>query len=307
MNHANPLISVIIPTYKRPTYLARAIDSALNQNYDRVEIIVVDDNDAESEGRALTEKVMEKYSQNPCVTYIKHEVNKNGSAARNTGFKHAQGEYVAFLDDDDEFLPEKLSSQLECLQGKDSSFGACYSNYLRVNENGKLVDICKENREGYLHCEALKRNIFAQAGSNLLIKREFYEKINGFDESFQRNQDIEFMARLFEVCQVAYCETMGLKIYLNSTGKKRVDFVELTNQYKGNFAAMIGKLDENEQREIYKMLDVQVLRHILLNKKSFKETVAHIKKSRLNLLYIIKYFCYLVNRKLTKTAYGFKG
>ena len=103
MNKSNtPLVSVIIPTYKRPDYLDRAIDSVLNQTYNNIEIIVVDDNNPNTEGRERTEKIMRRYENNPHVIYIKHEYNKNGSAARNTGFKASHGVYLAFLDDDDQ-------------------------------------------------------------------------------------------------------------------------------------------------------------------------------------------------------------
>lgn len=306
MDNQKPLISVIIPTYKRPTYLKRAINSVKSQTYENIEIIVVDDNDADSEGRKLTEELMNEFSSDSQVKYIKHPNNINGAAARNTGFKNSSGEYIALLDDDDEFLPEKLESQLNCLQSKDETFGACYSNYVRVDEDGNLIDKCKENREGYLYCEALARNLFTQAGSNLLIKREMFEKINGFDESFERNQDIEFMSRLFMHCQVAYCDTLGLKIYINSVGKKSIDFVELTQKHKEKFKSTIDKLERKRQKEIYRMLDLQVARYIFYNKRNLKQAIAFIFKRKINLFLLLRYVFHLFRRKTTKTVYGFK-
>ena len=249
---------------------------------------------------------MEEFALDSQVKYIKHPNNINGAAARNTGFRNSSGEYIALLDDDDEFLPKKLESQLECLLKKDDTFGACYSNYVRVDENGNLIDKCKETREGYLYCEALARNLFAQAGSNLLIKREMFEKINGFDESFVRNQDIEFMARLFMHCQVAYCDTLGLKIYLNSTGKKSVDFIELTEKHKEKFGKTIDGLEESQQKQIYKMLDLQVARYIFYNKRNLKQAIAFIFKRKINLFLLFRYVFHLFRRKTTKTVYGFK-
>lgn len=84
---SDKLVSVIIPTYKRSDCLPNAIKSVLNQTYKDIEIIVVDDNDPESEYRKNTEKVMEGFSQYSNVIYIKHDINRNGSVARNTGFK----------------------------------------------------------------------------------------------------------------------------------------------------------------------------------------------------------------------------
>ena len=113
--NSNVLVSVIIPTYKRPDKLDVAINSVLRQTYPNVEVIVVDDNDPDTEGRRLTEEKMSKFNDESRVKYIKHDHNKNGSAARNTGARASKGEYVAFLDDDDEYLPNKIESQLQTL------------------------------------------------------------------------------------------------------------------------------------------------------------------------------------------------
>ena len=91
-----PLVSVIIPTYSRPVFLKRCLDSVLNQTYPNIEVFVVDDNNPDTDARSETEKTMEAYKENPRVTYLKHEKNKNGSAARNTGWKASHGEYITF-------------------------------------------------------------------------------------------------------------------------------------------------------------------------------------------------------------------
>ncbi len=307
MMNKSPLVSVIIPTYKRPDFLKRAICSVLNQTHKNIEVIVVDDNNPNSEGRRLTEDVMQEFLENPQVKYIKHEKNKNGSAARNTGFRNSKGELIALLDDDDEFLPEKIESQIKCLSAKDETFGACYSNYLRIGEDGKLLDKNRESREGFLYLEALKRNLFTQGGSNLLIKREMFQAINGFDESYERNQDIEFMARLFTRCKLAYCDTMGLKIYITAVGKKRVDFLELTEKFKAKFNDRIAALSEEEQKEVYKYLDVQVLRHLAFSQKDIPKFLKVKKEKQISIIFFMKYCLHLFKRRITKTVFGFEG
>lgn len=111
-----PLISVIIPTYKRASFLARAINSVLEQTYPQVEIIVVDDNNPDSEFRAETEKIMGNYINVPSVQYVRHTQNCNGAAARNTGIECSRGMYICFLDDDDWYMPHKLEKQYQYLQ-----------------------------------------------------------------------------------------------------------------------------------------------------------------------------------------------
>ena len=103
-----PLVSVVIPTYGRSNLLGRAIDSVLNQTYGNIEIIVVDDNGIGNSHQRQTEELLQKYIERNEIIYIKHQKNSGGSVARNTGIRSSKGEYVALLDDDDEWFPDKL-------------------------------------------------------------------------------------------------------------------------------------------------------------------------------------------------------
>ena len=116
----NELVSIIIPTYKRNEKLKKAIESILKQTYQNIEIIVVDDNNPNTEYRKKNEILMQSYIKNSKVKYIKHEKNKNGAAARNTGINAANGKYIGFLDDDDEFLPTKIEKQVDVLEKKEN-------------------------------------------------------------------------------------------------------------------------------------------------------------------------------------------
>lgn len=106
----NPKVSVIIPTYNRAHLIGRAIKSVLNQTYKDFEIIIVDDGSTDK-----TEEVVKDFKDER-VRYIRREKNKGGSAARNTGIKAARGEYIAFQDSDDEWLPEKLEKQMKAFE-----------------------------------------------------------------------------------------------------------------------------------------------------------------------------------------------
>ena len=154
-----PLVSVVIPTYNRPVYLKRCIDSVLNQNYPEIEIFVVDDNDPGTDARAETEALMESFSDNEMICYLKHEKNRNGSAARNTGWRASHGEYITFLDDDDEIASSKIEKQVQCLENLDDSWGMCYTGYRLFKENG-ADQISSENRSGDRYVDALMRTLF---------------------------------------------------------------------------------------------------------------------------------------------------
>lgn len=187
----NPEVSVIIPTYKGSETLKRAIDSVLGQNgFDRFEIIVVDDNPPESRERKETETVMEQYRDNAEIQYVQHIRNLNGAAARNTGFRHSSGELICFLDDDDVFLPEKLRLQADYMD-KHPEFGASYT--WRIQNCG---DIVKYNKTGNLEKEILLLDFFPTT-ITIMIRRACFEALNGFDESFWRHQDFEFLIRFF--------------------------------------------------------------------------------------------------------------
>lgn len=90
-------ITVIVPTYGEPKFLDKAIQSVQNQTYEDWEMIIVDDNNPDTEARIATESIVMEYLKNDeRIHYIKHPQNRNGAAARNTGIAQAKGEYIAF-------------------------------------------------------------------------------------------------------------------------------------------------------------------------------------------------------------------
>ena len=112
----NDKVSIIIPTYKRSDLLERAIKSVINQTYKNIEIIVVDDNVNNSKEHLQNLKIIEKYPQ---IIYIKNKKNLGGGLTRNVGIKASTGEYIAFLDDDDEFYPTKIEKQYQLYKSLD--------------------------------------------------------------------------------------------------------------------------------------------------------------------------------------------
>lgn len=196
MINKQPLVSVIIPTYQRADALPRAINSALNQDdYENIEVIVVDDNDGYNEYRKNTERLMEQYADNPRVMYIKHPHNMNGAAARNTGERASKGKYICLLDDDDIFLPTKIAKQVDYMENH-PEFGASYT--WRLDKRGNIIGY---DKTGDLSSDILTLSFFPTT-ITLMIRRECYEGINGFDESFRRHQDFEFLLRFFEKYQI---------------------------------------------------------------------------------------------------------
>lgn len=190
------IVSVVIPTYNRVNVLPRAIDSVLNQTYPYLELIVVDDASTDA-----TTSVVEDYDD-PRIEYIRHDENRGGSAARNTGIEAARGEFVSFLDDDDEWRPGKLDTQLRAYDRADPAVGVVYTGIEIVDEAGRTNTVKTLREEGDITRELLLHN-FIGSFSALLVDRETVEEVGGLDESFPSWQDWEYYIRLSKVASFA--------------------------------------------------------------------------------------------------------
>ncbi len=194
----NPLVSVVIPTYRRPELLVRAVESALRQSYTRIEIIVVSDGPDAPTAQAVAEIGNER------VRLIELEVKGGGCAARNAGVAAAGGEWIAFLDDDDEWLPEKVARQLTAVQDSSAKFpiAACRTYVNR----GITNTVWPARRPGpneplseYIFC----RSSMAQGEglfitSMLLTSRELLTQVP-FGTNVARHQDTDWLLRAKQV------------------------------------------------------------------------------------------------------------
>lgn len=258
------LVSVIIPTYKGSDVIVRAVSSVLNQTYQRIEIIVVDDNAPDSEDRAKTEKQMSVYNQDVRVIYLKHDENKNGAAARNTGIKACHGEYIAFLDADDWFLPQKIEEQLVFMKCH-KEYDACYCFAQRGNKKIKTVPY-----EGDATRELLmmKTNMFTPT---LFFKHDAIYGIKGFDESYRRHQDYELLIRFFQAGYTIGCVQevlieLGTSDNRNSLNPKKL--LELKNKFLNDFSEVINTLNNREKgfkRRVYALHYGKVFLSYILN------------------------------------------
>lgn len=206
------LVSVIIPTYGDGAFVCRAVDSVLNQTYPNIEVIVVDDNGIGTDNQKKTALQMQVYENNPKVHYVCHEVNRNGSAARNTGVNHSSGVYISLLDDDDVFMPDKVEKQVGLLNSLSSDYAfVCCSH--EIYKDGKLIKINHAKKSGYLFYEKVSGQLEIQT-SGILIRREIYDEFYGFDESFRRHQDWEFIERIMSKYKIKADDFVGYKRFL---------------------------------------------------------------------------------------------
>lgn len=301
---AESLVSVIIPTYNRPVYLKRAIESVLNQKYSPIEIIVVDDNNPADLARKETEKLMEEYQERQNIVYLKHEKNKNGSAARNTGYRHAKGEYITFLDDDDELDSRKIQAQVERLEMLDGSWGACYTAYHTLRPKGLIEKSC-EMREGNCYVYALMKTLFLGSGSNLLLRRSVVEKINGYDESFKRSQDLEFLVRVSEVCKISFVDEDLLTVHWEEGRKKSYSEVKgYCDYYREKFESRINKLSASDKERVITVITLDQFK-VALRYGKVAEACTLLKDNHIKFKYLVKYVNYIIRRLRRHESYGF--
>lgn len=180
-----PKISVIIPTFNRAHLIAKAIESVLNQTITDFELIVVDDGSTDN-----TEEVVHSFTD-PRLRYLK-QLNGGPSVARNAGIQAATGEFIAFLDSDDLFLPEKLSVQMAKVVDN-PAVGLVYGLYLSNTEREgslKVAGVCYPQLE-------LRDLLLGPAfqWSTVLIRRALLEQAGGFDETLG-GEDWELTLRL---------------------------------------------------------------------------------------------------------------
>lgn len=301
------LVSVIIPTYGRPDYLKRALDSVLRQTYRPIEVIIIDDNNPDTKDRAETEKAMSEYADNAEVIYLRHEKNKNGSAARNTGIARSTGKYLCFLDDDDEMLPNRIELFVNKMESLDDSWGACYSNYVKLKENG-VKDCCGEKKTGELYFEALIRSLYFCPGSNLFVRSSLAKQIGGFDEDFWRNQDIEFLARLLERCKLAFVDEITLVIHYENRVVKATpyeDMIRLDNFYLGKFADRIEKLPPKQRKKVYQYFALERFRNSI-KKHRLSDGLKNCCSNKVSPWLFFRYLCYMGYRFVTKKSVGFR-
>ncbi len=217
------MISIIIPTYQRPQFIKRAIESCLSQTGVKIEIIVVDDNGLDSKKQIELKNMLYEYIKSGSVKYIAHQKNMMASAARNTGASKATGTYIAFLDDDDWFENNKLHIQLEYMKVTNS--GACLCGFRRIYANKQVESV--PLLDGDLNFRLLSFNVDHCAGSTLLMKKEIFDKIGGFDESFVRHQDIEFIYRVSKETTISVAPQILANIFMHkdNTMKKDANYI----------------------------------------------------------------------------------
>ena len=205
------LVSVVIPTYNRTRQTIAAIESVLAQTYPHFEVIVVDDGSTDGSGEVVERFVSQKTNGCHRVLFLSQR-NQGASVARNTGIAEAHGEYIAFLDSDDVWAPEKLEWQLKALEQFKDECCVCVTDARLINDSGMDMGSFEAHGRHYQQAIGIERSaskLIAQAFcgfwmSSLLVRADTIRKVGGFnpDISFVEDRDLHF--RLSLVTSIAY-------------------------------------------------------------------------------------------------------
>ncbi len=182
----DPLVSVIIPTRNRYSLLTEAVESVLGQTYSRLELIVVDDGSTDETPQRIPACF-------PDIRYVR-QAHRGVSAARNLGIRHAHGDYIAFLDSDDLWLPKKLEREMAFLS-EQPDFRICYTDEIWIRR-GVRVNPKKKHRKygGWIYPYCLPLCIISP--SSVIIHRKVFETVGVFDESLPACEDYDLWLRV---------------------------------------------------------------------------------------------------------------
>ena len=235
------LVSAVVTTYKRePDMLLRAVTSILNQTYKNIEIIVVDDSPSEYTFRKDISVIINQMKiEGINIQYIQHETNMGACVARNTGLLASNGSYIAFLDDDDEWMPEKIEKQVNVIKNKDVALVYCGCVY-KNDVTGTTTFKKRKYLRGNVFDELLFVN-FIESTSFPLIKTDCLRAVGGFDSLMQSAQDYDVWLRIAKNHKIDYVQE-ELVIYHEHNGEqistnpiKKINGLERINEKYKSF------------------------------------------------------------------------
>lgn len=194
-----PLVSVVMPAYDRAAVLQRAVESVCNQTYKNWELIICDD-----ASRDNTAEVAEGLrGQDRRIQLLRHSRNLGAAEARNTSMRSAKGKYIAFLDSDDEWLPDKLARQVDVMEGLPDRVGICCTGAKYLINGIRCTKVIPEKAWEENTLEKLIDGTMVYATSSILFRRACLESTGMMTPALRRGQDDDWLVR--------FCLQFGLK------------------------------------------------------------------------------------------------
>jgi len=209
-----PTVSVIIHTYNNEKFIAETVESVLNQTYKDYAVIVVDDGSVDGTRDALI----------PYMQKIRYHYKENGgiASAKNAGIGLSQAEFVAFLDHDDLWAPDKLQLQMECFN-ENSQVGLVYAKYTSFRDGKELRTKPEKGYSGWIFKELLSKS-FIQT-STVVVKRECLDAVGPYDESFSLGDEYDMFLRIARKFQCSFIDKSLTRYRVHDTNASNNDFL----------------------------------------------------------------------------------
>jgi glycosyltransferase involved in cell wall biosynthesis len=208
-----PLVSVVIPSYNRLHCLPRAIASVLAQSHPALELIIVDDGSTDG-----THEWAASFACPIPFTFHPLERNMGAAAARNRGIELARGTYVAFLDSDDIWHPEKIARQLAAIAAAGPTYGAAYTGIASLTEAGVPCGVSRATEQGDIHLGLVNHNVVGST-SCAMVRRDLLLQVGGFVPNLKSCQDWELWLRLAAITRFACVPELLTTLYIAPDGR----------------------------------------------------------------------------------------
>ena len=292
-----PLVSAVITTHNRIDMLRRAIGSVLSQDYENLELVVVDDASSDD-----TQEYMEALSKkDKRVNYVRisPEDTKGANYARNTGIKVANGDFVAFLDDDDEWLPRKVSEQVAFFR-RHPDHGAVSADWINVYCFEKKT---YQFRKRYTFNRGKNEYFitpYLGITSGLMVKKSVLEKVGGFDEKLPRIHEVELEYRICMNYKAGHI-SKPLFRYYHYFNKKSISsnvdsYIKAFEMIKEKYSDEISQFTEQQKKRFYAVAIKETAYRYLISgdKKMYRKTISpHLGLYGITerAVYYCSYFC----------------
>ena len=260
-------ISVIIPTYNYAKYLPRAIDSVLAQTYKDFEIIVVDDGSTDH-----TKEVLMPYVDK--IRYI-YQPNQGISAARNRGLKESQGRWIAFLDADDSWIPEKLALQID-IPAKDPLVKLIYGKVILFREDGTVVENYPTRDPGR-NAQELAERLGYLPTSTIMASKDIIMKVGSFDEDLPTSEDVDLWVRIARVAKIYEVNEPILAYHYNHGGNTTSNEMKMYEGWVRFHYKVLREYKDITPAKIFRILakNEYALARIYCGQKKFKESLTY--------------------------------
>lgn len=273
------LVSCVIPTYKRNDTLERAINSVLNQTYKNLEILIIDDNEPNDEYSQKVQQIIKKINDKR-IRYIQQLKHGNGAVARNNGIIEALGKYVAFIDDDDEWLPTKIEKQVKLIETNKNIHGV--TCYYELRNEKKVIRKSNQYNTSNFHRKIIDRSV-AAITSTLLFNKEKLMNNGLFNENLKRHQDLQLLLDFLEnddmgvVSEYLVYQNLGDGINRPTVSQ----FVEIKDDFFDQCSNHFSKYTEKEQHRIYSAHYFEIV-FVAIKEKKIKIALKYLLKTKLH-------------------------